>query len=97
MQHRHGHSKFLQLTALNAEQEVVRVHAGSAKTDAAVAAALAGTPEDKLLQEYRARLLNVVKASYGGRYSTAQPEQQPSAHMRCSVLVGVESFSVRPP
>lgn len=39
--------------------------AGSAKTDAAVAAALEDRPRHKKLQEYRTRLLNVVKASYG--------------------------------
>lgn len=41
---------------------------GSARTDAAVAAALEDSPTDKKLQEYRARLLHIVKASYGDMY-----------------------------
>jgi hypothetical protein len=40
-------------------------NAGSAKTDAIVQAALEDQPRERKLAEYRARLLNVVKASYG--------------------------------
>lgn len=47
------------------------VSAGSARTDAAVAAALEDTPTDKKLQEYRARLLHIVKASYGKYYNSS--------------------------
>lgn len=39
--------------------------AGSARTDATVQAALQDNPRERKLAEYRARLLNVVKASYG--------------------------------
>jgi len=46
------------------------VPVGSARTDAAVAAALEDSPTDKKLQEYRARLLHIVKASYGKYCST---------------------------
>lgn len=41
---------------------------GSARTDATVAAALEDGPGDRTLRELRARLLHVVKASYGDMY-----------------------------
>jgi hypothetical protein len=53
--------------------------AGSARTDAVVAAALEDEPRDRKLYEYRARLLNVVKASYG-KHTLAK------GNIKCSIF-----------